>query len=126
MPAYNFKKQFADMVESGEKLQTVRKPRKRPTVPGDTLQLYTGMRTKKCKLLAIGKCRAVVNIKIHEEANRYYLYDSDTPNYKGGWPAGRFIKGEGFSSWDEMIEFFRSHYGLPFRGEIIYWDLIKE
>jgi len=31
MPAYNFKERFADAVESGAKLQTIRRRRKRPT-----------------------------------------------------------------------------------------------
>lgn len=37
MPAYNFKAQFAEAVESGRKQQTLRKPRKRPTRVGDKL-----------------------------------------------------------------------------------------
>ena len=44
MVAYNFKDQFARLVEAGIKRQTVQLCRQRPTRVGDTLQLYTGMR----------------------------------------------------------------------------------
>ncbi len=66
MGAYNFRAQFAEDVESGRKTQTIRAERKdgrRPKV-GDTLKLYTGMRTKACRLLAVGRCTAVVPITI--------------------------------------------------------------
>ena len=53
MPALNFKKQFAEKVETGEKRQTVRAKRKRAFVVGDKLYLYTGMRTKYCRKLAV-------------------------------------------------------------------------
>lgn len=49
----NFKQQFAEMVESGEKRQTIRRERKghRQIGKGDHLKLYTGLRTKQCRLL---------------------------------------------------------------------------
>jgi hypothetical protein len=52
MPAYNFQKQFAPLVQSGEKRQTIRTLGKRSHAqPGNKLQLYTGMRTKQCRKL---------------------------------------------------------------------------
>jgi hypothetical protein len=91
-------------------------------VPGDTLYLFTGLRTKKCRRLRTEICTHVTKIKFPEEGNRFYLFDSKTPNYKGGWPASRLIKSEGFKDWEEMIEFFKNHYKLPFIGEIIRWN----
>ena len=49
MVAFNFKKAQVEEVESGKKCATIR-PTKRAK-PGDTLQLYTGLRTKKARLL---------------------------------------------------------------------------
>ena len=67
MPAYNFKKQFAPLVGSGEKRQTVRFPRKRQTVKGDTLYLYTGMRTSACrKLVDPTPCTAVLPVMFND------------------------------------------------------------
>ena len=55
MPALNFRAEFADAVERGEKCQTIRAYRKdgRNPKPGDTLHLYTGMRTRACRRLAV-------------------------------------------------------------------------
>lgn len=64
MPAYNFKQRFAPDVKSGKKLQTIRPRRNRPTVPGDKLVLYTGMRTQKCELLRITTCTEVLPVVI--------------------------------------------------------------
>lgn len=60
MPAYNFQKRFVSMILDLSKPHTIRRRRaKRPTVPGDMLSLYTGMRTKQCKLIATSPCTHV-------------------------------------------------------------------
>ena len=66
MPALNFKKQFADKVERGEKRQTIRALRAdgRNPQPGQTLFLYTGMRTKSCRKLGEAVCSSVEQIDI--------------------------------------------------------------
>lgn len=52
MPAYNFRKQFAPLVESGQKRQTIRTiGKRRHARAGEPLQLYTGQRTKACRKL---------------------------------------------------------------------------
>lgn len=51
MVAYSFKKQFGPAIESHEKCQTVRGPRKRHARVGEPVQLYVGMRTKACRKL---------------------------------------------------------------------------
>ena len=52
MPSLNLTV-FIDKVESGEKRQTIRLHRKRPIKVGDTLYLFTGMRTKGCRRLTV-------------------------------------------------------------------------
>jgi hypothetical protein len=64
MPALNFRPQFADLVSSGQKTQTIRQVRKCPIKVGDTLWLYTGMRTKQCRLLADAVVTDVQGIQI--------------------------------------------------------------
>jgi len=70
MPAYNFKSQFAQPIESGRKRQTIRPRRKRPTRPGDKLYLYMGMRTKACRKLAEVICTRVTPVDIPQGAIR--------------------------------------------------------
>lgn len=64
MPALNFKMQFADKVEKGEKIQTIRATRKRPFRCGDKLYLYTGLRTKYCKKIGESVCHNVEDVEI--------------------------------------------------------------
>lgn len=68
MPALNFKKQFAPLVESGGKRQTIRARRKdgRDPRPGQTLYLYTGMRTQVCRKLGEVECKKTEAIAIEE------------------------------------------------------------
>ncbi len=49
MPAYSFKERFVPFILDGTKTQTVRSRRRHPAKPGDTLYLYSGLRTKYCK-----------------------------------------------------------------------------
>lgn len=51
MVAYSFNRRFVQAIESGIKSQTIRAPRRRHARPGERLQLYTGMRTKACRLI---------------------------------------------------------------------------
>ncbi len=32
-----------------------------------------------------------------------------------------FARKDGFDSWDEMLDFFKKLYGLPFEGVLITW-----
>jgi hypothetical protein len=70
MVAYNFKPQFAPLVEAGTKLQTIRAERRsRHAAPGEAIQLYTGMRTKACRKLLTPDpiCQSVEPLLIHYE-----------------------------------------------------------
>jgi len=128
MPAYNFMPEFAGPVRSGAKPQTIRRKRKRPTVPGDTLILRTGMRTPgPSELLMRVPCAAVTPITIewsgitlHGEALRYYA------GRFGNCERESFIRRDGFGmgipAETAFASFFSGHYGLPTEGlELIEW-----
>ncbi len=51
MVAYSFNRRFVPAIESGIKSQTIRAHRRRHARPGERLQLYTGMRTRACRLI---------------------------------------------------------------------------
>ena len=54
MVAYSLKPRFIPPILSGAKRQTIRAiSRRRHAIPGETLQLYTGMRTKQCRLIGV-------------------------------------------------------------------------
>lgn len=119
MPALNFKKQFAPKVESWEKLQTIRARRKdyRDPRAGQTLYLYTGMRTKSCRKLGEVECRETQQITIEENLDvivgTHCL--SVTEEIE-------LAESDGFPGRVEFYQFFRDTHGLPFHGLIIKWD----
>jgi hypothetical protein len=114
MPAYNFKKAFSDDVEKGIKRQTIRKRRKRPTKVGETLYLYTGMRTKGCRKLGEHECKAVRDFEIRKVGEVYVDGRLLTLKEVGGLA----VK-DGFTHQSEFYEFFQDHYGLPFGDAVI-------
>lgn len=64
MVAYSFRKPFAPKIEDGSKHHTLRGPRRRHAREGETLQLYTGMRTKACRLVATKTCTQVCGVRL--------------------------------------------------------------
>lgn len=64
MVAYSFKQRFVAPILSGAKQQTIRAHRKRHAWPEEEMQLYTGMRTKHCRLIARVTCLSVAPITI--------------------------------------------------------------
>ena len=118
MPALNFKKQFASVVEAWMKRQTIRPRRKdgRDPKPGQQLYLYTGMRTKNCRKLGQTICTAVKTIAIEENGdiwvgNRRLGIDE---KYE-------LVKADGFHYIDDFRNFFLKTHGLPFYGFLIKW-----
>lgn len=136
MPSLNFKKQFAPDVESGKKRQTIRPKRKHPVKVGDKLYLFTGLRTKVCRRLVppfikftISKdkpaaiCKSVHDIEIlnvdHIKYRGVDLYAGSEP-----WKlklAHTIATDDGFAGTQEMVDFFKEQYGLPFHGDLIKW-----
>lgn len=115
MPAYNFKREFAGKIEAGTKRHTIRKERKYPTKQGQELSLYTGMRTKNCRLLRRSPCLAVLPVQIHRTSaivDGVMICDEELAT---------LAHDDGFESSESFIEFFRKQYGLPFRGVLIKW-----
>jgi len=117
MPALNFQKQFAPKVESGEKLQTIRALRKdgRDPKPGDTLFLYTGMRTKACR-----KLKEATAIKVHDISIKDVgvFVDGESLNFK---ERKALALADGFSCTKDFRNFFTMTHGIPFTGKIIKW-----
>lgn len=123
MPALNFKKEFAPLVESGEKKQTIRQVRKNPIENGDTLYLYTGMRTKQCRKLGEVICTGVHSFRIGTDwEDRVVHVDGRKASGVNDWLVDEIAKNDGFSNTHDFFNFFIQQYGLPFNGVLITWD----
>jgi len=129
VPAFSFKPYFADDVEAGRKRQTIRlerKDQKPPCKLGDTLMLYTGLRTKACRRLGTGKCTLLKRIELHRgtpcQGNYIILLDGIQITDVN---ATAIARADGFKDTSELFNWFNRQYGLPFRGWIIQWDLLS-
>lgn len=116
----NFSDQFAAAVERGAKRQTIRAPRCRAIRPGDELRLYTGLRTKACRLLRVARCTAVTPVVIHADG----LYLGFPPVHCSQPEAlDREARADGVADWPAMRRWFERTHGLPFAGHIIAWEI---
>lgn len=143
MPSVNFQKRFAGLVESGAKRQTIRALRRdgRDHKPGDSLYLFTGMRTRNCRRLVV---RAGVDVDRVPVANRPYGHvvrctsadriSIDDPvlcerascvkigslELLSG-EAERVARADGFISFEELLDFVETEHDLPFEGVLSHW-----
>ena len=123
MVAYSFKARFGPLIRAGTKTQTVRADRKRHARAGETLQLYSGMRTRSCKLLATATCLAVWPIRFDFQSGQELV---QVHSHASTLKAERdfFAQRDGFEDWDDLSAFWtREHPGLDqFEGLLISWD----
>ena len=119
----NFQAQFAPLVESGLKPHTIRARRTdgRDPLPGDTLHLYTGLRTKAVRLLRREPCQYTVEVTIQPSAGNVHhvllggkLLDQHEIDM--------LARMDGFNSAADFVQFFGEIYGLPFSGLLIGWE----
>jgi hypothetical protein len=128
--AYNFQKRFAEPILAGTKGGTIRAERKisrhglRQEVggharPGEELQLYTGMRTKHCRLIARKTCLAVQAIKLDFLRDQIWIGEEVYLTEEMLEAVARF---DGFFSFPVMAQFWRDTHGDPaFQGWHIRW-----
>jgi len=77
MVAYSFRARFREPILVGAKRQTIRADRKRHARPGEQLQLYTGMRTRECAIIARALCSQVMPVRIDVDGCRIEVGDRE-------------------------------------------------
>lgn len=125
MVAYSFKAQFATPILAGTKQQTIRAHRKRHARVGETLQLYTGMRTKHCRLIGRATCESIQDVRL-SFINGYIITDGDGPArvlLRTLADCDAFARRDGFQDWKSLAEFWEAnHPGTRFfNGVLIFW-----
>lgn len=133
MVAYSFQKRFEAPIRANAKRHTIRVERagrSRHARPGERLQLYVGMRTSSCRLIATPVCDRVWPIRIDFEAGGYggstivigepggVIADNS-----GALDPDAFAVSDGFTDWDDMAAFWARHHPgvLAFSGVMIGW-----
>lgn len=121
MPAYNFKPQFIPLILSGSKFTTIRRIRhRRPTVAGDDLMLYTGMRTKSCSKIANAPCVETKPLIIYPFNNTIYFKDG--MQEITGPALSDLMRADGLdeNTFFRFFRLYKSHILDDF--ELIRWD----
>jgi hypothetical protein len=127
--AYSFQKQFAAPILAGTKRQTIRAAGKRRHArPGEDLQLYTGMRTRSCLLIATAKCASVHKVELFfskHGASELFRIDGAPISLTA---MASFARLDGFNDVDEMAAFWWKHHSdlaiggyIEFTGKLIRW-----
>jgi hypothetical protein len=114
-----FKPQFADLVEAGTKLQTVRPVPKRMPGPGDTISLRTWTGRPYCskmRVLLEARITAVEAVEIQEHG--IWCMDSYIRSRER---LDVFARADGFEGWRDLAAWFQQEHGLPFKGILISW-----
>jgi len=113
-----FKPQFAPLVLSGEKCQTIRPTPKRMPKRGDTISLRTWAgkpyRSKQ-RVLREAVIDWVQPIRITPHG---ITLDHQMLSDHQEWA---FAKADGFNTPQDLLEWFNFTHGLPFEGIVIYW-----
>ncbi|MGL6121667.1 MAG: hypothetical protein ACRC1W_01260 [Shewanella sp.] len=124
MALFNFKPQFVDSIIDGTKGGTIRAYRKYPVKVGDTMYLYTGLRSAHAKKLLEVPCIEYYDIEIESKCvtlfgnvnhNNFFLFDEPILN--------KFAIGDGFANWNDMCAFWK---GESFKGFHARWKPMKE
>ena len=120
MVAYSFKGQFAPYILNGLTAQTIRAERKRHAMPGETMQLYTGMRTKHCRLIGTATCFSIQQITIDLLANGITI---DGYTLRGWKDLDALAMRDGFDGWLSMRAFWHDNHPAMsvFSGVLIRW-----
>lgn len=126
MVGFNFQPEFIRDIKSGKKHGTIRRTRR--CEPGDKMHLYTGMRTKDCKLIAVKKCVSVQRIIIEPRGLTFEKPELDGKFagliYLDGASSNAHAVADGFTSYMKMYEWFLGRYKTDvFHGFLHRWAL---
>jgi hypothetical protein len=117
-----FKPQFAPLVKSGAKCQTVRPTPKRMPKAGDriSLRMWTGKPYRsKQQVLREADISSVERITLCDTGRELLVRIGDkslTPE-----EVNAFAAADGFTNGIEMFNWFEATHGLPFEGVVITW-----
>lgn len=124
MVAYNFQERFAPAVECGDKTQTIRaRGKRRPPRVGESLQLYTGLRTTTVRKLLWTDpvCESVEDISLSARTGVVSMIRDGRWQHLSPDEVEALAKADGFACADDFFDFFLKQHGPTFSGYLIKW-----
>lgn len=124
MGLYNFRARFVEPILAGRKQHTIRARRRYPERVGNTMHLYTGLRTKAARLLLRVPCMKIEDIAIVSGCKHAGGCTCDAQVSVDGVELDhgereRLAVLDGFTSFAEMSAFWKGR--VPFDGQIVHW-----
>ena len=125
MRVRTFKPQFAPLVKSGVKRQTIRPIPKRMPKVGDkeSWRQWSGLPYRSPQIeLARVEIVGVERIKFEETGREFLVSLPDRPPREALMPIDEwtdFAKADGFKGMRDMAIWFEQNHGLPFEGIVI-------
>lgn len=124
---FNFKDRFADLVATGEKRQTIRARRADGRVPtsGDRVRAYSGLRRPNPRLLYDAPVVECFSVQMY--LKRAYRFGPDTRwvvangTLLTGQAMENFARLDGFSSREDMLDWFSEAHDEHFKGWCVRW-----
>lgn len=113
-----FKKRFIVPIQNGSKVFTIRKKRKVSPKIGETLYMYSGLRTANCsKISEKEKLIRIQHVRIYIERNHP---DTLIKIHVDGRPLSwseiyEFVKYDGFHNIEDFADYW---IGSPFKGKL--------
>ena len=118
MVSFSFQTEFVPLIESGQKIQTIRSTRR--CEKGQPMHLYTGLRTKQCKLIAVKKCAYTWQVII--EPRGVTLGDEPNLVILDRAHSDLFAVADGFLNYPAMYNWFLERYKQEvFHGFLHRW-----
>lgn len=122
MVSFSFQPDFVEPIEGGQKIQTVRQTLRCKV--GDRMHLYTGLRTKQCKLIAVKQCVMVARVLI--EPRGVSIGNAVRDNYEmltlDAAHSDLFAMADGFLNYRAMYQWFLNQYNrTEFSGFVHRW-----
>lgn len=132
MVAYSFQRRFVPAILDGSKTHTLRGPRRRYAREGEAMQLYAGMRTRQCRLIARATCNRFFGVVLKFSAYQCFALFDVVEQEPGVWKRrGRlrrmgdpdaFARSDGFEDIDDMGRWWRDNHGVTsWEGFLIGW-----
>lgn len=128
MGLYGFKAQFVPFIEDGTKTHTIRRARAVRDEPGDTMHLYAGLRTKRCRLIGRYPCVKVEAISIYYTAKYRFPVFNIEGNILSTDELHALAVRDGFKDgFEQMVKYWDEVNDLgtvPFDGHIYHWRVL--
>lgn len=124
MVAYSFKERFCQPIVDRTKRQTIRAiGKRRHARPGDDVQIYTAMRTTKCrKVIPDTTCEEIVPVRFDITDPRAPVLFVDGRLQSGARRLDAFARADGFRNFGDMVAFWLEEHGaIDFNGVLIKW-----